>query len=50
MIASMEEQAGSFIAPTFTYTVDDQHKISVGSMLYHGKREANLEHFDIPII
>lgn len=38
MIASVEEQVGSFIAPTLTYTVDDHHKISAGSMLYHGKK------------
>ncbi|MDM5270974.1 hypothetical protein PGH07_02135 [Sulfurovum sp. zt1-1] len=38
MIASLEDQLGSFVAPTVTYTMNDHHKVSVGSMLYYGER------------
>jgi hypothetical protein len=37
MIASLEKQPGSFLAPSLTYTLDDHHKVSVGGMLYYGE-------------
>ncbi|MBD3791517.1 MAG: hypothetical protein IE918_05105 [Campylobacterales bacterium] len=45
VIASLEDQIGSFAAPTLTYTVDDHHKVSVGSMLYFGEKESEFGAF-----
>jgi len=45
MIASLEDKIGSFAAPTLTYTVDDHHKVSVGSMLYFGEKGSEYEGF-----
>ncbi|MGC9352014.1 MAG: hypothetical protein ACP5D3_08490, partial [Sulfurovum sp.] len=45
MIASLEDQPGSFLSPSLTYTVDDHHKITVGSMLYLGEEESEFGAF-----
>ncbi|MFT7880526.1 MAG: hypothetical protein ABXS91_09045 [Sulfurimonas sp.] len=37
MIASFQDHMSSFISPTLTYTVDNHHTVSAGSMLYHGE-------------